>query len=385
MQSAEPKIIRCDRWKEFIKRYEQILDIKDRQAVGIVIATYATLGTQGDPPWLLWIAPPASGKTETLRGFKDHKNCMLITDFTEKALVSHYQKDKYDTEDYSLIKKMLNKVNVILDISPILAFHPSARAKIFSTLRAAYDGDTDFFSGIGSRAYVGKFVLIAAATPIIEKYRAMESSLGERFLSLRTAMPKSERKNAARRSIDNSSQKEDMRGELRKMIHDLVGGIELDVNVSEEEKDYIADAADFLGYGRSSVERDKYHRNEVTAEPIIELGARTGDQLLQIYTACIGLMGRDEARLAINRVIRDSLPVLRSKILGTVARHEEVKVSDFSHLKVHPNTVRYCLEDLALVEILETSNVRHANKTEDVYSARGEFKDIIKNLYLQGR
>jgi hypothetical protein len=310
----------------------------------------------------------------------------LITDFTEKALVSHFpKKDKNgNLEDCSLLAKMLGKVNVFLDLSPVLSFNKLVRGKVFNTLRAAYDGDEQFFSGIGSRPYCGKFVIIGAITPAVEQYRALDMSLGERFLYLRTHVPKEERKSTVKRSIDNSFDKERLREELRVMVHEFVSGVELYKNVTESEKEHIVDIADFLAYARTHVPRHSSRWEEITAEPEPEVGTRCGDQLLQLYSACVGIMGRDEGRLAINRVVRDTIPSLRTKVLRYIARYGLATVSDFNHFKVHPNTIRRTLGDLEALDILEVNRVKTGERAEKVYSAATEFERLIPALYETG-
>jgi hypothetical protein len=366
-------------WETFITKYEGVLDIKDRQAISIIIAFYMSLETQGDPPWLLWIAPPSTGKTETMGSFRGHENCLFITDLTEKALVSHFRKK--DGKDPSLLRRMINKVNIIPDFSPIMSFHPVVRNKIFSMLRAAFDKNTDFFSGVDKpSSYVGKFVIIAGATPIIDKYRSMETSLGERFLTLRTSMDKRYRKASARASMDNSPRKTDMRREMKEILHEFIDGATIYENVSDEDKDKIADVADLLAYARGNVPRNGYTKH-ITDEPTTESPTRAADQLLQVYSGVANLVGQDEGHRALHRLVRDSIPPLRSRALQYIVKYGKAGMTNFGYLKVHEHTMKYVLEDLEMLEILRNSKVRIGSKTEKIYTLTDEFEGITKEVF----
>jgi hypothetical protein len=147
--------------------------------VDLALATVVANRLDGDPLWLFLVAPPSSGKTETLMSLVDTEDVYPLNNLTPATFISGYEQKG---EDASLLPKVDGKTIVMKDFTSILTMHRDARAEILSQLREIYDGAYSKDFGNGKHVeWRGKVGLLAGVTPVIDREYAFNAALGERF------------------------------------------------------------------------------------------------------------------------------------------------------------------------------------------------------------
>jgi hypothetical protein len=159
-----------------------------------VIATLAAAATRneaGEPCWLLMVAPPSSGKTETARLLDDTADARL-NEVTAAGLLG-WSKGKI-VKPSGILTKIDNRGLVTFgDLSSLLATSDrGGRDQVFGLLRRAYDGyvtrdiappgktDTD-----ERLSWSGRLTVVACVTGAIDRYTAHADQLGPRWLYVR--------------------------------------------------------------------------------------------------------------------------------------------------------------------------------------------------------
>lgn len=149
------------------------------------IAVVNTWHTDPEPVWGYLVGPPGSAKTEILRTLDSWSLSHAIDELTPNALASGAD-DENSGEDHSLLPKLNGKVLIIKDFTTFIGMSKDTIAKVLSVLRAAYDGAYAKSSAkAGLREYSCKFGIIAAVTPVIDRFLSENQKLGERFLMFR--------------------------------------------------------------------------------------------------------------------------------------------------------------------------------------------------------
>src|SRR5215831_18406045 len=94
------------------------------------------------------------------------------------------------------------------------------RAKILAQLREIHDGmfKRDFGTG-ETKIWKGRVTIIAAVTPVLDRHSSIFSTLGERFLQVRSHRPDSEE--AGQWAIRQQGHEEEIRRECGRVISQL--------------------------------------------------------------------------------------------------------------------------------------------------------------------
>ena len=78
----------------FKRSLAEWLEIKDWEAVNIVMAMAAALYLPGDPVWTIVVGPSGGGKTELLMSFTGSEDVQLLSSLTSHTLLSGLQGKK---------------------------------------------------------------------------------------------------------------------------------------------------------------------------------------------------------------------------------------------------------------------------------------------------
>ena len=281
--------------------------------------------------------------------------------------------------------KIKNKVLVIKDFTTVLQMRAENRAEIFGVLRDVHDGSFIKEFGTGQPVvWEGKIGLIAAVTPEIERYTALNQVLGERFIYYRMVMNGTHK--IALKSYDNTMTGDDddrTRGGVQEAVSYLLSlfdGVELekDKYASDDMRYKIATLSDFCAMCRTPVVRDHRDRDLVDILPEQEGPARVTKQLtlLAISLATIrGLYGVDEGIYRVLcKVVMDMLPSRRSRLIRLLVELRVENVEQYYSVEVisvkagvNSHTCRFDLEDLFMLGLVDKKPTFINNKV--IYQA----------------
>lgn len=359
--------------------------LEDDTVIDVMLAVYLINNVQStDPLWMLFIAPPSSGKTELLRAFGNHPGAYFLSNLTPNTLISgkvQEIKDKHGNKiekDVSLLPKLNGKTLIIKEFGTVLSLRPDQRAEILSQLREVYDGMYTKEFGTGkSIKWKGHIGVMAACTPVYDKHYGVISSLGDRFLLYRI-------ENIAKRKMGIKAQKVvgqeiEMRDELESVFHNFInqfeefekpGGPEIEAAINTEIKEAILTLACFCAAARTTIERSPYDRDSIDYVPEPEGPPRLTKQFMQLAIGLAFVHGKDEVDQDIYEIVRkvglDLLPKQRLRVINCLKSSEKglSQVAISKHISLPRTTVRRRLEDLNMVGLAkeDDSGLWHLTK-----------------------
>ena len=204
------------------------LHLPDPDVVLVVLAVVVANRMPGDPVWLLVVGPSGGGKTEILQAISGLPDVTVAGVLTEASLLSGTpKKDKAGGARGGLLRDIGPFGIVTLkDFGSVLSMKAEARAALLAALREVYDGEWTRHVGTdGGRTlhWSGKVGLVAGCTPVIDTHHGVMAALGERFAMYRLAVEDDDAQ--ARASLDHHGHEDEMRGELRAAVGDLLDGL----------------------------------------------------------------------------------------------------------------------------------------------------------------
>jgi len=208
----------------------------DIQAVRIILgAAFAHYITDLPPIWLFVVGPPSSGKTsitiEALSGlqgmfgegqpwgpqaegeidlttgmakkqnknYKETEAVEILSTINPNTFLSHQQgvhapglleqlnkKGPMKEKDGNREISWGNALMLVPDFTVMSSMQKEKRGEVMGQLRRIYDGA--FEKKVGTKVtkiWQGKVSMLAATTPVIDKYTTIESALGERFIQIK--------------------------------------------------------------------------------------------------------------------------------------------------------------------------------------------------------
>ena len=324
----------------------------DPMLVKCAFAAYIANRYDGPPVWIMMIGKPGCGKSELLMSMSAVETTVAVSKLTPNALASGFQDGKH-----SLLYELPDKVLIIKDMSTITEMASEARAQIFSDLRDAYDGSFVKRTGSNKIEFKGKFGMLAGATPAIERARAHEGSLGERFLNLRVRLTDDHEKAIQMRTGSNiESGMTGMKKELAQAASQYLNEIEVgkNTNITKKFRDEIFTAARVLAKARSSVIRDRFTRNVDSPVGTTEVPTRITAQLLMLAVSAQE-MGSDEEemRRIIYRFVFDSIPMTRVQILRALENGKETSNEIKDEIRMSVASIDRHLEDLWYLRLVQ--------------------------------
>jgi hypothetical protein len=371
--------------------------LPDPSHVVVTLAAAATRYADGEPCWLLLVAPPSSGKTEAVRILDDTADARL--DQVTSAGLLGWSKGKTTRPSGVLTRIGSSGLVTFGDLSTLLATSDrGGRDEVFGHLRSAYDGHV--YRGISPPGKVaegqpdhlewtGRLTVIACVTGAIDRYTAHNDQLGPRWIYLR--LPERDRA-AKQRAADQAR-----RGELaerRKTARQTAAAVLAAVpdklpELPEEVWQAITDAALVTCWGRGAVPRHGYGRRDIDGVKVVEEPMRLVQQLGALARGILALGLPDEAAVALTRrVALDSMPEARRAVLRVLATGELLSTSALARAAgVHPHVARFNLEELAVIGVV-THDRADDEDGEDQPSTRpkywflhGEDGELIADVF----
>ena len=329
--------------------------LSDPEALEIVLATAVAIYLPGDPLWTLLVGPSGGGKTEMLRMFADSDDAEIISKLTPHTLLSGL-KDIAPGAD--LIHTLNDKLLVIKDLAPILELGKDNQKEILSDLRDAYDGLVvkAWGSGKAMARWQGKFGLIAAATPAIDKHWKFFAELGERFVRVNLRTDSQQQTSSA---LERLGDEDEMRRDLRQAGSELLSHYKESAQGQTPTsplyfRSLVGDIAYLTSVLRTGVMRDRYHSVVVVPQP--EVGTRVGKQLLRLAESVALLNGREEPGDhefdLVLRAVSDAMPARRAKTLSALLDGKETRKAIEEDAGIPVSTIAEELEDLFMLGVV---------------------------------
>ena len=337
------------------------LHLPDAGALYVALATVAANRAEGDPVWLLMVAPPGGGKTEIIQPLARLPDVHPAATLTEAALLSGTPKRDTAKAAKGGLLREIGEFGIVLhkDFGSVLSMNRESRAAVLAALREVYDGSWTRHVGTdGGRtlSWSGKVGLIAGCTPSIDSHHAVIGSMGERFILYR--LPPTDADSQVRRALAHVGRETTMRAELADAVEAVLGDVQTGWLANDADTDTterLVKIATLAVRCRSAVERDGYTR-EVQLVPEPEAPARLALVLLRLLNGlrAIGLDAGAAWPLVVKCAL-DSMPALRRKVLEDLLRRSTpATTTEISEAVRHPTTTaRRALEDLAAHDIAQ--------------------------------
>lgn len=263
-----------------------------------------------------------------------------------------------------MLPKLSGKILTMKDFTTVLTMHREARGEILAQLREVYDGSYSKSFGTGEeKRWEGHVGLLAGVTEVIDAQTAVHSILGERFILYRPQTDLEDRKQIARRAIENVGSEKIIRKTLQEAVQEFIrslGALEgVDVAMSETFKEAIATLADLTAKGRAAVPRDGYSRL-VLYTPQPETPARLAKQFSLLAKGIAIIRGGREVMAedlaVIRRLAQDTMIRQRVFVLKALTRNfsEWTETKTIAQEIRHPSkTALKHLEDCFILRLVE--------------------------------
>jgi hypothetical protein len=370
---------------EVLSLFREYMHIPDSGPFLTVLGSVAAHRLSGPPAWLMLVGPPGSGKSELLYSTLTIPKVHLIGTIAEAALLSGTpKKDIGKGATGGLLRKIGNEgIIVAKDFTTVLSMHRDQRSVVLAALRELHDGRWVRHLGTdGGREipWQGRLGFIGAVTDVIDSHHAVISTLGDRFLYCRlTAVSGLE---VARKVIERTGTPEPARSHLQDAVCSLIECLEQpEANLTVNEKDWLALAANVAALARSGIERDGYRR-DITRVLKPESPGRLAEGLSQLFIGLLAIgCSPEETRRLIRKVAIDCIPSDRSRLIRGLAYSSSgsaVENMRNDETVNHPKTaVHRALEEMECLRIVE----RKKGKGPELWTLTQKFQSDWNRLH----
>jgi hypothetical protein len=343
-----------------IGTFRKWLHLPDPDPLCAMFAAVVANRRPGDPVWMMAVGSSSRGKSEQLGSLSRLPDVHPAATITEASLLSGTAKRERSPDAKGGLLRHIGEYGIIVckDFGSILNMSRDPRAATLAALREIYDGSWVRHVGTdGGRTlqWTGKVGFVGGCTPTIDRHHAVMASMGERFVFVR--LPDQDDSEMARRALKHAGHEAAMRAELAAAVAGLFAGLKLDQaapELTDAETDRLIAMTTLTVRCRSSVERDAYSRE-------IELiaGAESPGRLTRVAAnllAALHVIGLPQhaAWRILNRIVLDSMPQLRRKVLVTLAASKAPMTSvQVAETCGYPTgTARRQLEELAAYDVV---------------------------------
>jgi hypothetical protein len=384
----------------FIDQLREWLDLPDPAHVLLTLATAATRDLDGEPVWLLLVAVPSSGKTETVR-LLDKRADGRLNEVTAAGLLG-WTKGK-ESKPSGVLPRLLGPHGLVTfgDLSSLLATSDGGgRDAAFGLLRRAYDGHvTRDISPPGKPApghetqlcWSGRLTVVAAVTGAIDRYTVHADQLGPRWVYTRIA----ERGTEAKRRATDRARKgglDEYRDTACKAADRLIidAATRIENDVPDTVFDAIKEAALVTCWGRAAVPRHGYGRREIDGIPVIEDPPRVVRQLHALARGLLALgLPEDYTAGLARRVALDSMPEDRRAVLAALSTGELLSTSGLARAsRLDRKVARMRAEELEAIGVVHGD--RDGTDLEEEYDRRpvkwrlaGDDGQVIADVFAE--
>lgn len=386
---AEVKNV-ANKWLYFDKGQDIIIDV--------MFAVHLANRLEGDPVWMLFIAPPSSAKTELLRAFDGRPDVYLLSSLTPSTFISG-RVEQEDDCNHSLLPKLNGKTLIIKEFTTILSKRSEQQQEIIAQLREVYDGRYTKAFGTGKTIdWEGKVGLMAACTPVYDKHYGVIGSMGDRFMLFR--MTKTDGLAMGRKAQACVGREPHMREEIKQAFHRFLIQFDkmkkVEFHHIESFDDKVLSLACFCAQARCPVLRD-YRSRSIEYGPQPEGPARLVKQFTQIGRGLALVhdkhhLGNDEyeilKEIGLNLINPIRQKVVRflweAEVFEQLQRWKTAKeIAD--DIAIPLNTMKIALEDLMMVGVLGREKAGKQEKAPYQWQIRKNAYASIRDSGVFGR
>lgn len=372
-------------------------DLPDPTHILAALGAAATRDSEGEACWLLLVAPPSSGKTETVRMLDDAADARL--DEVTAAGLLGWSKGKTARPIGVLTRVGERGLITFGDLSSLLATSDrGGRDQVFGMLRRVYDGHAHRDISPPGRTeggevleWKGRLTVVACVTGAIDRYTAHNDQLGPRWLYVRIPERNTEAKRRAA-TLARRVNLTEFRAEAAEMTARLLEGARerLPDDLPETVEATVANTALTTAWGRGSVPRNGYGRREIDGVPVVEEPMRLIQQLRGIARGLTALgLHEHTVQAVIRRVGLDSMPAARRAVLVALSTGEVLSTAGVGReAHLDRKVARMTLEELAAIGVVEHD--RESDDQEELagtvrWSLSGDDGKVIVELVEEWR
>ena len=314
------------------------LYVPDPEPVHVLASAVAANMLDGDPLWVMVVAPSSWGKTELIAPFVHTGYCHLLDDVSQAGLLSGGVRRRDGTSTGGLLAEFENYggvpsgIIVIKDLSSVMASLDREDSGVMGALRRVFDGE--YVRRLGTNggetfAWRGKAGLIAGVTEVVDFKMDLLDQMGSRFTFYRLADP-ADRDGAAWAVHERGPDVRAVRAELAGAVRAFFGLRPPRQHCGAPDPttaDRLVRLAGFVSVARSGVYRDA--RGEVEAVPREEGSARLLGELEQLYKGGLAV-GLADPWPMVAKVAFDSLARDKLRSLVEVARRHRASTANIA-------------------------------------------------------
>jgi hypothetical protein len=378
------EIIAAAKWSSLSTFANQWFYHPDMMAIRIIlIAIAAQFDPHSEPIWMFLNGPSGSGKTAL--GINPMMNLPNIT--TVDSLTVHTFLSGYIGSENAGLLKQIGPSGTILfpDFTTFLSLRDDNRRELASQMRRIYDGKLDTKNGAKtSDSWSGKLTIIAAVTPIIERYWGLLREMGDRFLQVR--WPRYHGPSVAAASRKHQGREKFIADNLLRLTTDFFTSPRINYNgipdVTDAQGDQLAAMAEIVCYLRAQVNREATGNREIRDVPQIEQTGRVGKGLPALVRYSAVLMRRDYINaddMAIaSRIAIDCLPHTRAMIIQSIPPDDSIGATDLMKLtNINPSTLKWNMDELSALGIIDISH----SDIETSYKMSSHIREMWKMAF----
>ncbi|MCZ2850011.1 bifunctional DNA primase/polymerase [Modestobacter sp. VKM Ac-2978] len=346
----------------FVEQLRGWQDLSDPGHVLLALAAAVTRDLDGEPVWLLLVAPPSSGKTETVRLLDDVADGHL-DDVTAAGLLS-WSKHKSPVPAGVLVRIGRRGLLTFGDLSSLLAnSNQGGRDQVFGMMRRVYDGHVSRDVSPPGRVstdqtltWDGRATVVAAVTGAIDRQAVHNDQLGPRWVYVRLPdrdTPAKRRAAALARRGELAEHRAAARATAAQLVTDAARRAPA-VVIPETVHQAVEDAALVTCWGRAAVPRSGYGSRQIEDLPTIEEPMRLIRQLLGLARGLSALGLSDPLVISLlRRVALDSMPAARRTVLATLALGEPLTTAGLAReASIDRKVARFQAEELQAIGVV---------------------------------
>ena len=227
----------------------------DLRAARAVYSAVAAHRLNGQPVWIMAVAPPGSMKTDLLAALDGLPNVHLIDRITPNSFLSGQIKDakRPSTVSPSLLHR-IGQEGIIAhpDFSNVLSMPRTHRGSVLADMRRIYDGHLRKEYGTddsqSQHEWRGRITFVVATTDEVDRHYSVFQTLGERFVMVRWSRPGGTE--AALKAMNQNCERG--KSELRHSVHAVFENLpSIEPILPPETQERVAALAEFAVRGRT--------------------------------------------------------------------------------------------------------------------------------------
>src|SRR5271157_1301278 len=337
---------------EIISTFQRHYFMPDPGALLVTLGTVAANFLDGDPVWLLVIAPPAWLKTDVIQAVARVRSVHSVGDLSVAGLLTGSPQKDWVPGARGGLLPTIGSFGILLwkDFTSVLTMHREKREALLGALREIYDGKyvrTLGNDGGNTLPWSGKLGIIGACTEAIDTCHAVMSTMGERFVLYR--LPRISEEEQARRALAHSSSGGRIRDQLAGLVARFFAELETQPSAAGTPsalQERLVPLSTLVAHCRSSVVRDA--AREIELVPGSEGPGRIAIVMERLAAGLLRIgVGEEECWPLLKKVAFDCVPTRRRGLLELlVAAGRGGSAVNELAVRYSPATTRRDLEEL---------------------------------------